>query len=247
MADEVAVPVRGALRRAKLHRPATRTYGTIVFVHGSGEATVDDFAWYTDQLTDLGIACLVVDKVMDGYTQTRRHFDALADDAGDALRWARQQPDLHDAPAGLLGYSEGSWIAATAAARYPDLVDLVALCSAPLARPRSQTSYHWANLDPSRPRAVRVLRRALMWTAMTAFTDYGNYDITEALRTIPVPVILVLGADDPTVDVELACRIFDQTRHSSPPPIIVPGADHALPPDSDWINQVGVTLTTGRR
>jgi hypothetical protein len=33
-----------------------------------------------------------VDKVMDGYTQTRRHYDALADDAGDALRWARQQP-----------------------------------------------------------------------------------------------------------------------------------------------------------
>ena len=93
MADEVAVPVRGALRRAKLHRPATRTHGTIVFVHGSGEATVDDFAWYTDQLTDLGIACLVVDKVMDGYSQTRRHYDALADDAGDALRWARQQPD----------------------------------------------------------------------------------------------------------------------------------------------------------
>ena len=29
---------------------------------------------------------------MDGYTQTRRHYDALADDAGDALRWARQQP-----------------------------------------------------------------------------------------------------------------------------------------------------------
>jgi len=79
MADEVAVPVRGALRRAKLHRPATRTHGTIVFVHGSGEATVDDFAWYTDQLTDLGIACLVVDKVMDGYgpaapaARLRRH------------------------------------------------------------------------------------------------------------------------------------------------------------------------------
>jgi pimeloyl-ACP methyl ester carboxylesterase len=134
-----------------------------------------------------------------------------------------------------------------AAARYPQLVDLVVLCSAPLARPRSQTSYHWANLKPGAPRAVRELRRALMWTAMAAFTDYGNLDIAEALRAIPVPVILVLGADDPTLDVELACEIFDETRQGSPPPIVVSGADHALPPDSDWINQVGVALTASRR
>jgi alpha-beta hydrolase superfamily lysophospholipase len=109
MSHEVTVPVRGRPRLARLHRPTTPTCGLIVFVHGSGEATIDDFAWYTDQLTELGIACLVVDKVMDGYSKARRHYDALADDARDALLWAGQQPDLHNAPTALLGYSEGSW------------------------------------------------------------------------------------------------------------------------------------------
>jgi pimeloyl-ACP methyl ester carboxylesterase len=239
---EVVVRVRGKPRRARLDLPSADVRGTIVFVHGSGEATADDFAWYTDQLNELGLACLVVDKVMDGYSTTRRDYDALAADAGEALAWARAQSELEHAPMALLGYSEGSWVATMAAARNPGLVDLVVLCSAPLVRPRSQTSYHWANLVPGRPSFVKAVRRALMWVAMALFTDYGNIDITAALTALPVPVVLVLGEDDPTVDVALALRVFARTRHDSPSPIVVPGSDHALPPDSAWISQVASIL-----
>lgn len=247
MAAEVVVPVRGKPRRARLNLPSSDVRGTVVFVHGSGEATADDFAWYTDQLNELGVACLVVDKVMDGYTATRRDFDGLAADAGEALAWAREQSELQHAPMALLGYSEGSWVATLAAARNPGSVDLVVLCSAPLVRPRSQTSYHWANLVTGRPRFVRALRRALMWTAMALFTDYGNIDVTAALESIPAPVVLVLGEDDPTVDVALALRVFGRTRHGSPPPIVVPGSDHALPPDSAWISDIAAILVSGHR
>lgn len=247
VAAETVVPVRGKPRRARLALPPTDVRGTIVFVHGSGEATADDFSWYSDQLNEFGVACLVVDKVMDGYTTTRRDFDALAADASEALAWAREQSELQHAPTALLGYSEGSWVATIAAARNPGLVDLVVLCSAPLVRPRNQTSYHWANLVPGRPRLVRALRRALMWVAMALFTDYGNIDVTAALKSIPAPVVLVLGEDDPTVDVALALRVFGHTRHSSPLPIVVPGSDHALPPNGAWISQVASIVVAGHR
>lgn len=239
------MPVRGLARRARLALPDAEVVGSIVFVHGSGAATADDFAWYTAQLNDLGIACLVVDKVMDGYGRLRRDYDALASDAGDALAWVRRHPRLGESPVALLGYSEGSWVATKAAARHPELVDLLVLCSAPLARPRSQTAYHWANQEPRRSRPVRLLRHLLMAAALATLSDYGNVDIAADLRSIPASVVLVLGEDDPTLDVDSACRIFARTRGNVPPPILVPRADHALPPDSDWVAQVAGLLISG--
>ncbi len=230
-----------------MHSPAARPAGLVVFVHGSGAAGADDFAWYADQLTGLDVACLVVDKVMDGYTGLRRDYNELARDTTEALVWARAQPGLAGVPVGLLGYSEGSWVATKAAARTPDIVDLLVLCSAPLTRPRNQTAYHRAKAgrNPRRRSPLGWLRYAATWAAMAVLTDYGNCDITEDLKTIPAPVALILGEDDPTLDVALACRIFHQTRHNTPAPIIVRGADHALPPDSPWIAQIADMLVTG--
>lgn len=245
MAVEVAGPVRGVPRRARLALPEADVLGTVVFVHGSGDATRDDFAWYLPQLNDLGVAGVVIDKVMDGYTGLRRDYGTLASDACDALVWAHSQPRLKDSPVALLGYSEGSWVATLAAARRPELVDLLVLCSAPLTRPRSQTAHHWANAEPRSPRVVRALRHALMWTAMATLSDYGNVDIADDLRRIPAPVALVLGEDDPTIDVGRACRVFAELRGNVPPPILVPSAEHALPPDGDWVAQVAGLLIGG--
>lgn len=242
MRVEAKVPVRGVLRPAVLHRPSTPPRGLIVFVHGSGEGTVEFFSWYAGQLNDLGVACLVVDKVMDGYTGLRRDYDALADDAGEALKWAHGRPEFARIPMGLLGYSEGSWVATLAAARYPELVDLVVLCSAPLTRPRDQTAYHRAHAHTGSPAPLRGLRYAAMWTAMALLSDYGNCDTTEELAAIPAPVVLVLGAEDPTLDVDRACRTFERIRHGVPAPILVPGADHALPADSEWVARVAEML-----
>lgn len=155
--------MRGLPRRGRLHVPIGPVRGTIVCVHGSGGGSAEGFDWLTRRLSDLGIASLVVDKVMDGYTGTRRDYRAFAADACDALRWVHDQVELRYAPFALLGYSEGSWVAIKAAARAPYLMDLVVLCSAPLTPPRHQTAYHRANLKPGLPRLVRLLRFGLVW------------------------------------------------------------------------------------
>lgn len=243
MPSEVAVTVRGQPRRGLLYLPMTPPSGLVLFVHGSGHGTAENFARYTDQLVGFSVACLVVDKVMDGYSAARRRYDRLAVDAQDMLCWARGQDQLSGLPTALLGYSEGSWVAAKAAVQRPDLVDILVLCSAPLTQPRAQTAFHWANTAPHRPRIVRRLRQGLMWVAMTALTDYGAEDIEADLIATPAPVVLVLGADDTTIQIERAVKIFDRTRHAIPPPIVVPDADHHLPANGDWLSQIATALT----
>lgn len=237
MVVEVVVPVRGAPRAAALHLPTGRPLGTVVFVHGSGPGSAGGFPSLCERFASLGIACLVVEKVMDGYTMLRRDYDALAADARDAVAWARGRPELRERPLALLGYSEGGWVATSAAALAPELVDLVVLCSSPLTTPRSQTAYHWANLNPRAPRAARRLRHALMWIAMAILTDYGNQDTTARLRSIAVPVVLVLGAKDPTVDVDRAFDVFARVRPDDSA-ILVPDCDHHLPAGAEWTSRV---------
>ncbi|MHA7987449.1 alpha/beta hydrolase [Rathayibacter sp. CAU 1779] len=244
MALEVAVPVRGEARPASLYLPEGDVSGTIVFVQGSGPGSAGGFPSLGARFASLGIASLVVEKVMDGYTNLRRDYDALARDALDTLAWAHARPELENAPVTLLGFSEGGWVSTKAAALAPELIDLLVLCSSPLTTPRAQTAYHRANADPSSSRAMRRLRYGLTWAIMS-LADYGDCDTIPQLRALPVPVVLAVGADDPTIDVDLARAVFTRNRPNDPAPLVVAGSGHFLPADSEWTTAVAA-LIAGR-
>ncbi|NNC13843.1 alpha/beta hydrolase [Planctomonas sp. JC2975] len=227
MVLEVAVPVRGEPRPASLYLPDGDVAGTIVFVQGSGPGTAGGFPSLGARFASLGIACLIVEKVMDGYTKLRRDYDTLACDARDALVWAHSRPDLERRPVALLGFSEGGWVSTKAAALAPELIDLLVLCSSPLTTPRAQTAYHQANADPGSSRTMRRIRYGLAWAIMS-LADYGDCDVIPLLRSVPVPVVLAVGADDPTIDVGLARDVFVRNRPHDPAPFIVSESGHHL-------------------
>ncbi|QDO88056.1 lysophospholipase [Ornithinimicrobium ciconiae] len=234
-ASTIALPVRDRDVRATLRVPAPTPSGVVLFVHGSGDGSADGFADYADRLAALRVASLVVDKIMDGYGQFRRNYDQLASDTIDALSWIRHH---YEVPVALLGYSEGSWVSILAATRRPDLIDRLILCSAPLVPPRQQTAHHWSNIANSNPsllqRWLARVRYGLGWSMLSA-TDYGRTDIVTSLEDIRSPVRLVLGQDDPTIDVPEAVAAFHRHRPYDEPPLLVPHAAHFLPPSGDWL------------
>lgn len=234
----VTVPIRDRERAGTLRLPSGAATGVILFVHGSGHGTADEFSRYTTRLAALGVASVVIDKVMDGYGPLRRDYDRLAGDAIEALEWIQ---DTYDLPVAMLGYSEGSWVAVKAAARRPDLVDRLILCSAPLVPPREQNAHRWLTGAPAHQHVLRRLRYLIGWLLLS-IADYGRVEIKEELRNVASPILLVLGENDSTVDVPRAVSIFDDIRPQDDS-TVVPGATHALPADGDWLSRVAAFVS----
>lgn len=67
---------------------------------------------------------------------------------------------------------------------------------------------------------------------------------------LATPVLLVLGADDETLDVRHAIDVLSTTHPGSHDVVVVPGAGHMLPVESEWLDRSfaarsGVTAAPG--
>lgn len=97
----------------------------VVLQYGSGRdsAVTDNFLQHLLPLDD--IAVFVFDKAGTGRStgQFSMHIGMLADDLAAAVRAVREQPGVKGVPVGVMGESQGGWVAPVAATKVP--VDFV--------------------------------------------------------------------------------------------------------------------------
>jgi dipeptidyl aminopeptidase/acylaminoacyl peptidase len=101
----------------------------IIFVHGSGRAARETFRFYADLFARKGIAVLIYDK-RDIGTIRATELVSGEDLAGDALAGVellKKRDDIEARRIGLWGGSQGSGIAAMAAARSEDVAFLISV------------------------------------------------------------------------------------------------------------------------
>lgn len=114
-----------------------------VFVHGSGPATHSDWEDEARYLAEGGVAALAYDKPGCGTSTgdwTRQSFEDRAAETLTALRFLQRQAGVDPALVGLLGASQGAWIAPMAAAT-SDEVSFVVAASASGVGPREQDRF----------------------------------------------------------------------------------------------------------
>lgn len=90
----------------------------VVFVHGSGEGTAGQFAYYARQLADRGIVAMAYDKRGSGRSGGSLYdggYDLYAANVADAVKTVRQRADVLPRQVALVAYSEGEWVAPMAA------------------------------------------------------------------------------------------------------------------------------------
>lgn len=93
----------------------------VVLVTGSGAGVPrEHLLTEATEFARRGIAVLIYDKRSEGYTNVRRSYSELADDALGAVRALRGRPGVDPAKVGLWGLSEGGWVAPLAASRSAD-------------------------------------------------------------------------------------------------------------------------------
>lgn len=103
--------------------------GLIIFAHGSGSSRFSPRnAFVAGTLRERGFATLLFDLLTEEEARDRRNvFDIrlLGSRVGEALTWARGNPDTARLPIGLFGSSTGAAAALVAAAASPDSVRTV--------------------------------------------------------------------------------------------------------------------------
>jgi uncharacterized protein len=187
----------------------------VVFVHGSGPAGREDWEADAQLLAEHGIAALAYDKPGVGRSSgdwTAQNFDDRADEAVAAVRFVREQAGIDGDTVGLLGASQGGWIAPMAAERSTD-VAFVVVGSASGVSPREQDRYRvehmlradgfgeadvaaaldaWHDrddmlrrgVDPAEILAADHDRRDAPWYGYLAFVEPGSFETSQRSQVL---------------------------------------------------------------
>jgi pimeloyl-ACP methyl ester carboxylesterase len=226
----VNVPVGGQVRGGIL-TSAPDPRAAMVVVHGSGAGSRSNHADLATSLARAGIAVLVVDKPMTGYSWRNRDYAALADDAAAQASWLARYLDLPPSRVGLVGVSEGGWVALLAVQAGPLVLD-----SAPVVTPLEQAAYAASRLTPT---WAQHLTTGMLASGRTV-CDYLDTDVRPALSRVHVPVLAIFGTDDRTVPVTQA---VDRLQQGLPAPAttLLTAGGHT-PPVSTWAGQTAAWI-----
>ncbi len=211
-----------------------------IVIHGSGTSRRDN-GWYltlTKHLQDSGIVVLLPDKrgseksAGDWRTSS---FEDLATDTRAAIEYLREQQNVPISGVGIIGMSQGGWIAPLVASQEHELTFLVSMVGATVT-PREQLLYvenynlrQFGFLPGISNLLAYVGSANVRYLAQPELYDLiVDYDPLPYWRNISVDSLALFGADDTNVpSTESAMRLarLDNPRINV---IVYDGSGHAL-------------------
>lgn len=138
------VVLSGTLLRP--HRNAK--FPAVVITHGSSPHERSGYRAWGRRFVEAGIAALIYDKRGAGKSSGNTRaasMEDLADDAIAGLKYLKTRSDIDGTKIGVVGHSQGGWIAPLAATRSKDVAFVVASAAAAVT-PAEQSIYHRAGV-----------------------------------------------------------------------------------------------------
>lgn len=246
--DSVRISVPGAILAGRLHLPlSSGPHPAVVLLPGARESRF--LPGVADHLARQGIAVLDLDKRGVGASTgrwDRQSFQGRAADAVAAMDFLRTHPDVDPDLVGLVGHSQGGWIAQMVAAQEPG-VAFVVLLAGPAQTVRDQILTYERLLHERRGRspgevesAVAGLRRHLNLAAgirpvcsalrMHYICRIIDFDPASYIARLTVPVLAVFGEVDPMVppelNIPLLCAGLTRAGNDDVTVHVFPGANH---------------------
>lgn len=214
-------------------------FPAVVLVHGSGRVTAREMLEGAgSRLNELGLAALAYDKrgvgsstgeySSIGPANSERMFDLLGADALAAVAALRARRDIDRKRIGLLGISQGGWIAPLAASRSADVAFVISI-SGPAVSVGEEIAY--SRLAGDDPGSEQGLSDAEIDRRMALFRGPHGYDPVPVLRRLTVPSLWIVGERDRSIPVRRTVDTLDRLRRMDRRPIttyVVAGADHRL-------------------
>ncbi len=223
-----------------------QSYPLAVVIHGSGSSHRSN-GWYSTMAHDLveqGIAVLLPDK--RGSEQSEgdwrsSSFEDLATDTLAAVRYVDSRDDLAITEIGLLGMSQGGWIAPVAASQ-SSKVGFVVAFSGSAVTPTEQLYYE----EVHNLKQMGLLPGLAEFTALLSTTyirdvaqktfwqGIENFDPMHYWDQVNARVLFVLGEEDTNVPVADSIRMLQGSTRPGINYVVFPGSGHALqePPET---------------
>lgn len=121
------VKLAGSLLLPKSEKPLP----AVVFVHGAGPQTREQYREAGEFFASQGIAALIYDKRGTGQSggtyESRSPYENLVNDALAAVGYLKQRREIAPSQIGIWGLSQGAYISAAAASRSKDIQFIVAV------------------------------------------------------------------------------------------------------------------------
>ena len=211
-----------------------------VIIHGSGTSRRDS-GWYltlTQHLQQNGVVVLLPDKrgseKSEGNWRTSS-FEDLSTDTLAGIEFLKTQQDVPLTSVGIIGMSQGGWIAPIVASESSD-VDFVVSMVGSAVTPAEQLIYeenHNLRQMGFLPAISNVIAMAstayIRNVAQPEFWDrVANHDPVPYWREVNVPTLILLGADDTNVPSAESERRLNALGKSNLRIEVYEGSGHAL-------------------
>jgi dipeptidyl aminopeptidase/acylaminoacyl peptidase len=255
---------------ATLHLPgADRRIPGVVLVHGSGRQTAADMHGNAQRLASMGLAVLAYDKrgvgestgeyTSIGPANSDRMFDLLASDAIAGVEALARRAEVDPARIGLVGISQGGWIAPLAASRSARVAFLVSI-SGPAVTVGEEIAY--SRLAGEDPGSLQGLSDADIDRQFAAFKGPHGYDPMSAIVAMRCPSLWILGERDRSLPVRQTIANLERVKREHRREIaihVIPGVNHGLRNPvtgertdiwggiADWLAQHGILARDAQR
>jgi pimeloyl-ACP methyl ester carboxylesterase len=229
----------------------------VVLIHGSGAESREGYRFLADYLARHGIAALRYDKRGVGVSTGDWHYSTLEDLAEDALagiHFLKQHQDIQKEKIGLIGTSQGAWVAPLTASNSEDAAFIVLISGAAVS-PKIQELYRVshellyrgystlsirlhllsyrlqllaAQLLQAVEKVIPLSRKLPKEIAFAVHIDW-DFDPVPYLETVNCPVLAIYGELDKTVPVKESVPLMEKALKDKNATIkIFPRGNHAL-------------------
>ena len=211
-------------------------FPTVVIIHGSGTSRRNN-VWYLSvayHLQQHGIAVLLPDKRGSEKSEGEwlgASFEELATDTISAIEFVKHQQMFEYSTIGLLGMSQGGWIAPVVAAQTDDVSFVVSMSGAAVTTEEQLLHEEIYNIAPYTYTAIAKLiapisSRALMKKEF--FIPTAGFDPIPYWKDVDVPVLVALGGDDENVPVDASIRRLTENDLTHFTIKVYPDGGHAI-------------------
>lgn len=245
--------------------PGTGPFPAVVIIHGAGPDTRSPYIPDAQMLRQAGIAALVYDKRGAGESTgdwRTASLDELIADALAAVHLVQAQPEVDPRHVGILGISQGAWLAPFAAARDDQVAFIIQVTGSgtPLANQEMWDDGNSLKQLGFSDRAIALEMKALhmlysghdlvrkdilplgdLW-----FAYYDPYlDPASAWSEVKIPTLALFAERDALVPTQSSLEIVsERLTHPASRVVVFPNRTHALGGASRNNDRVYSTLVT---